>query len=113
MPGPTPATKKFSDSMTAVKGAGLEYLAGASTGGVSMQLKKVTQVGASPFAVTFRNLGLKDMADTDYAVYVNGPNGDERGDPATYTTAGFSIVGGANAEVLRVTIVGRLKGQAT
>ncbi len=107
------ATKKASRTEPYARQAGVDYYAGASTGGVSIQYKMITQVGSSPFAIEFADYGLKDMADEDYAVFVNGPNGDEIGDPSTYTTAGFSITGGANAEVLRVVIVGRLAGQAS
>lgn len=113
MTGPTPAARKLSSVLPNLKQEGVEYGVFAYKGGVSLQIAEIAQAGASPFAVTFAALGMKDMANASYQVFINGPNGDERADYATRTAVGFSIVGGANTELMGIMVAGRMKGQAT
>ena len=107
------AAKKLSNVLPELKQEGIDFLVGAGKGGVSLQAAEIVQVGASPFAVTFAQLGMKDMADLAYQVMINGPNGDERCDYTTRTTTGFSITGGANTERMGIMVAGRMKNQAT
>lgn len=108
-----PAQKKISDYIPPLKQEGVPFLAAAAKGGVALQVSEIVQVGASPFAVTFAQLGMSGMADALYVPLVTGPNGDERADLTTRTVTGFSILGGAATERLGIVVVGRLKNQAT
>lgn len=74
-----------------------------------MQSAKVTQVGASPFAVTIAGLGLQPMLNANYRVLVGGETAAPvMVDESTITALGFSILGGANTEVLHIFIQGAL-----
>lgn len=74
-----------------------------------MQSAKVTQVGASPFAVTIAGLGLQAMANANYRVLVGGETAAPvMVDESTITAIGFSVLGGANTEVLHIFIQGAL-----
>lgn len=102
--------RRVSDHFPLFREQGMDYLVSATEAGVAIQIAEVAQAGAAPFAVTFAGLGLSAMADADYLVFVTGPNGDERADLTTRTTAGFSILGGADTEVLGIMVVGRVAG---
>lgn len=91
---------------------GINHVVAAGTAGAGLQVFRVTQVGASPFAFNFVARGGVRMADANYIVMVQGPNGDERADHATRTINGFNITGGADGEVHIVFVWGRLAGQS-
>ena len=108
--GKTP--KQLSDSMPPLKDQGMPYLAAAGKAGVSVQGGQIIQSGGSPYTVVLADHGLSDMEDALYAVTVGGETvGAPKVDQSTITATGFDIAGGADAEVLHVQIVGRLKDQ--
>jgi len=105
------AQKKISDYIPPLKTEGVPFVAGAASGGISFQTKKIT-LGGSPHTVTFASLGMKDMEDSSYLVLVGGETvALTKVDESTITTAGFDILGGGATEVAHVLVVGRLKGQ--
>ena len=101
--------KKLSDYLPPLKEQGMDYLAGASQAGVSLQAFKVISAG-TPDTVSFAALGLPDMDDPDYLVFVGG-EGAFTVDESTITAQGFDILGGAASNVMHVLVVGKLKGQ--
>lgn len=106
------ALHKPSKTIVELKEQGIDYLAGANAAGVTVQAAQATQAGSSPFAVTFASLGLKDMADVSYSVMIGGDKQAVAGvTQASKSVTGFSITGGANADVHDVIVVGRIKGQ--
>lgn len=103
--------KKLSNYIPILKDQGIDYATAAGKAGDGMQHIRVAQSGASPYAFVFADNGLQDMADTEYDVIVQGPNGDERADYSSRATTGFDITGGADTEDLIVLVMGRIKGQ--
>lgn len=104
--------KKASDHIPWAKDQGIDYLAGAGDHGISIQSKQVTQAGASPYSVVLADHGFQRMADTNYTVLVGGETvGAPKVDQSTITQDGFDVTGGADTEVLHITIIGRLAGQ--
>jgi hypothetical protein len=74
-----------------------------------VQSAKIAQVGASPFAVTIAGLGLLPMANANYRVMVGGETAAPvMVDESTITALGFSVLGGADTEVLHIFIQGAL-----
>jgi hypothetical protein len=105
--------KKASNFIPLLKDQGMDYLAGATAPGVSIQVKQITQSGAAPCVVSFAAEGMSDMADTSYVVIVGGETAAAATvDQSTIATTGFNIIGGADTEVLHVVVIGRVKGQA-
>jgi hypothetical protein len=103
---------KMSSTIPQARDQGIPFFAGANQAGVSVQGAQVTQVGATPFATTFAAMGLKDMADTSYVVMIGGDKQAVASvTQVSKTTTGFSIVGGAAADVHDVMVVGRMAGQ--
>lgn len=118
---PDIAAKKLSDAIPPLKDQNIPYLVAAATGGVGVQYARVTQVGASPFTITFTTASparagqLRPMQDNQYMAiaydltsqaFLNVPL-------ANITAAAFNVTGGANNDVLAVLVIGRLAGLAT
>lgn len=83
----------------------------AGLGGSGIMSFKLTSAG-TPDAVVFANLGLPDMADSDYVVQTQGETVlATHVDESTITPQGFSILHAAAAEVVHVTIHGKIAGQ--
>lgn len=62
-------------------------------------------------AFTFASKGLQNMKDRNYRVFVHGEfAAATRVDESTITTAGFSIIGGANGEVAHIMVHGVAAG---
>lgn len=93
---------------------GIDWVAGASKPGISIQIDRVSQVGPSPLTVTFNSDGpLKPMADDQYLVFVGGQTvARATVDETSITLNGFDIIGGADGEVLHIMVVGRLQNQS-
>lgn len=92
---------------------GLKHLVGATKPGVSIQTLKKTQSGAAPLVVDLEAEGLETMADANYVVLTGGETAARTTvDESTITKTGFNVLGGANAEVHHLVIIGRVKGQA-
>jgi len=109
----TATPKKLSNFLPPLKEQGMDYLVAAHKSGVSMQAVKVTQVGAAPLVVDLVALGLKTMFDTDYVVITAGETAARTTvDESTITPTGFSVLGGAAAEVHHLLVVGRFSDQA-
>jgi len=73
-----------------------------------LQSAKVTLAGATE-VVTFNGMGLEDMADTSYRVSIEGEFASATSvDESTIATSGFTIIGGAAAEVAHVWIHGKI-----
>lgn len=105
-------TKKASDQIPYCRDQGMPYLAGAAVAGMTVQSKQVIQVGAAPFSVGLEAVGMARMANTDYTVIVQGETaGQPMVDQSTITVNGFDVLGGANTEVLHITVTGRIDGQ--
>lgn len=76
--------------------------------GQELQSAKVVLSGAS-HAFTFAGSGLAPAKDTAYRVAIHGEfAGTVRVDESTITEAGFTIIGGAAAEVAHVFIHGKI-----
>jgi hypothetical protein len=76
--------------------------------GQEFQAAKLTLSGASE-AVTFKGLGLEDMADDQYVVLLSGEFASTAYvDESTISETGFTIVDGANTEVAHLLIVGKV-----
>lgn len=104
--------KRAADHIPFCKDQGMPQLAGAADAGVTVQARKVTQSGASPFALAFADHGFAAMENTDYVVIVQGETaGQPMVDESTMTVDGFSVLNGADTEVLHVVVIGRLAGQ--
>ena len=83
----------------------------AGTGGTGLMSYKLTSAG-TPDAVVFANIGLPDMADSDYVVQIQGETVLAcHIDESTITPQGFSILHGAAAEIIHITIHGKISGQ--
>ena len=107
------ATRPVGDSIPPLRDHGVTDLVAAHKGGVAMQAAQITQAGAPPFSLVLADHGLADMADTEYAVLVNGETvAATHVDQSTIATTGFDVLGGADTEVLHVVIVGRLAGMS-
>ncbi len=105
-------TKRASDQIPYCKDQGIPYLAAAAAPGMSIQAAQVTQVGASPFSVDLAAQGLAPMANTSYAVIVQGETAARvTVDQSSITVNGFDVLGGADTEVLHLLVVGRLAEQ--
>ena len=73
-----------------------------------LQSAKVTLSGAAD-VLTFSGMGLADMADIDYRVVVAGEfAGVVSADESTLAETGFTLVGGAAAEVAHIWIHGKV-----
>jgi hypothetical protein len=73
-----------------------------------LQSAKVTLTG-TPHAFTFMGAGLENMKDTAYRVTLTGKFvASTRVDEPTITEAGFSIIGGAAAEVAHIMVHGKI-----
>jgi len=77
--------------------------------GKEFQSFKLTLVGAAPHVVSFRALGLQNMANVGYVVQVQGETAARvTVDESTITTDGFNLLGGAAAEVVHVLVHGAI-----
>lgn len=102
--------QKSSKAIPELAVKGMPFMAGAGQVGVAIQHAKVTLAGAS-HPVDLAAIGLTPMADTTYCVIVDGEfAGAVSVDESTITAAGFTIIGGAAAEVAHVLVVGRMVG---
>lgn len=78
-----------------------------------LQSAKVTLAGAS-VAVTFLAMGLEPMEDDQYRVSIAGEFvGVTIADESTLTKDGFTIIGGAAAEVAHVFIHGKTASRSS
>lgn len=68
---------------------------------------RVTLTG-TPLAITFAQLGLPNMQDTDYRVLIHEETKVGVLDHSTLATTGFSILGGTGAEVAHVWVHGNV-----
>lgn len=74
--------------------------------GKELQSTKIV-LGGTPHVVDLAAEGLEPMENVDYVVQLQGETVARLTiDESTITTAGFSILGGANAEVAHVSIHG-------
>lgn len=77
--------------------------------GKEFQSVKLTLVGAAPHVVSFRALGLQNMANVNYVAFVDGETAARvTVDESTITTEGFSILGGAATEVVHILVHGAI-----
>lgn len=88
-----------------------ELVTQAQVGGQALFSFKQTLSGVAPHTVAFAAHGLKDMADADYRVV---PHGETAGrvtvDESTITEQGFSLLGGADTEVVHIMVHGKVEG---
>ncbi len=104
--------KNASDFIPFCKDQGIPNLVGTANKGVSLQ--GATHAMPADGVITFAALGLGDMEDGSYQIVIqNHSDAADEGtvDPATRTSAGFTIVGPDTADVLDILILGRLAGQ--
>jgi hypothetical protein len=80
---------------------------GQSSAGSEFRSVITTQPGASPYAVTFAALGIEDMADDNYSVFVGGETAAEPQE-SSYTTTGFALLGGNIGDVIHLLITGTI-----
>lgn len=102
-------TQAMDKSIPEFKTKGIKFAVGSPVIGKAIQSKQITQSGSSPYSVVFADHGLEDMADTDYTAHVTG-EGAGKLDQSTMATTGFDVIGGSNADVLHITLVGRVAG---
>ena len=108
------APRAASESMPPLKDQGVFDVVGSPSTGKSLQSAQVTQAGASPFVVDLEAIGLRSMADTAYVVIAEGETAARvTVDQSTITEAGFSLLGGADTEVIHLMVMGRVRGQAS
>lgn len=73
---------------------------------------KATLSGAAPHAITFSAQSLPDMYDNLYRVF---PHGETTGrvtvDESTIAATGFSLLGGADTEVVHILVHGKIAGR--
>lgn len=105
--------KKASDHLPYCQDQGMPYLAGAGKAGVSIQVKALIAMPADGI-LTFAAMGMMDMADTAYAVFIH--NHTDAADEATLAanvrlTDKITVTGPDTADLLDVMIVGRVAGQ--
>jgi len=111
--GAKATTRPLGESIPPLKDHGVTDLVAASKGGVAMQSAQITQVGASPFTVLFASHGLMDMANSAYTVMVGGETAARAYvDQSTISPTKFDVIGGADTEVLHITVVGRMTGMS-
>lgn len=108
-----PATpKKLSNTMPSLKDQKMDYLVAAAKAGVGSQHFKVVAAGATEVVVFADILNVVDMEDDEYVVQLQGETaGAISVDESATTALGFTILGAAAAEVIHVSIHGRLKDQ--
>lgn len=91
--------------------AGIDWLMAAGAKAQGINAFTVTLSGAAPHAITFAAQGLPDMASDTYTVIADGETAARvTVDESTKSAAGFSLLGGADTEVVHVHCVGRLAG---
>jgi hypothetical protein len=73
------------------------------------QSARLEQPGASPFPVTFADIGLDNMDDTNYKVFVGGETAAQA-QQTSYATTGFTLIGGSIGDIIHVLIVGPIQG---
>lgn len=98
---------RLADLFRAVKlGDLLDGLIGHALSSNRVRAARITQAGASPFVVTWAALGFPaPAAATDIlAILVNDGGGDAYVAQASITTSQFAITGGADTELLQVTV---------
>lgn len=105
--------KKLSDYLPILRDQGIEHLCAASSAGVSLQSASLVAMPADG-ALTFAELGMSDMADSDYALIVH--NHSDAADEATClanarTATGFTLTGPDEDDLLDIVVVGRLADQ--
>lgn len=83
----------------------MDYLVGSRQRNQWLENKTVTLAGAAPHAITFASLSLPNMEDADYNVLVSGDSGAQL-DAASRAVTGFSLVDGADTNVVVLTIIG-------
>jgi len=105
-------TKRASDQIPYCKDQGIPYLAGAAQAGVSVQYAQVTQSGASPYSVDLEAWGMAKMGNTSYVVIAQGETASRvTVDQSTMTVDGFDVLGGIDAEILHLVVIGRIAEQ--
>ena len=75
--------------------------------GLEGQSFKVEQSTPSPFQVTFADLGLPNMADSNYRVMVGGET-DAKVIETSLSPEGFSLYGGTITDVHHIVVLGQL-----
>ena len=84
-----------------------ELVAQTSQAGEGIQSLKVV-VGGAVHPVSLKGLGLSAMANADYRVLVHNEALSISVDESTITAEGFTLIGGAAAQVAHVLIHGKL-----
>lgn len=102
-------TQAVSKSIPEFKNLGLKFPVGADKIGVGVQVKKITQAGATPFSVVFADNDMLDMKNADYVVLIHS-EGSGKIDESTITTTGFDVTGGADTDVLHIVVIGEYAG---
>jgi len=99
--------KKVSDYDPVAKDQGYDYVVAAGKAGLGIAAWSYTSDG-TPDALTFAGAGYPKMADANYQVFIGGEVTTlSKVDESTKTTAGFTVLGAANTEVIHVLVVGR------
>jgi hypothetical protein len=93
------------------KQAGIDWLLASGKKAQGINAFSVTLSGAAPHAITFADHSLPDFADTNYTVITDGETASDTSvDESTKTVSGFSLLGGADTEVVHIHCIGRLAG---
>lgn len=105
-------TKRMDKFIPIMKDQGIAHVCAAGKAGLGIQSFRITS-GGSPDVVTFASIaGAVDMASASYQVICQGETAARvKVDESTITAQGFSILGGAAAEIIHVIVIGQLKGQ--
>jgi hypothetical protein len=86
----------------------IRVLAEAVVESLQGQVAEVTQPGASPFAVVFADIGLTDMVNANYKVFVGGDT-NAKLLQSSRTTTGFTLIGGNATDVIHLIVTGGLE----
>ena len=88
-----------------------ELVTAAGQGAQAMMSFKKTLAGSPPHAVAFSDYDLPNMKDALYRILPHGETSARLTvDESTITEQGFSLLGGADAEVAHIFIHGRIEG---
>ena len=96
-------------SIPALAENGQAYVVGSPKGGINIQVGSITPAGTS-VAVSFSALGLEDMANTSYRVFVGGEHTTTAPhlDVSTKALTGFTLINCTSAEPVDFMVVGRV-----
>lgn len=91
---------------------GIPHLCGAGAPGISVQQFLMESAG-SPETIVFADVGLSNMADGEYLVFVKGHLVETTNVvyASAKTAVGMTLTDGVAAEMQNVLIIGRLAGQ--